>query len=1006
MAWRESSAYGGRSLGAGDLQQVRQQGFLGREARRQQLAAGAGPKASQLLLPGLWHAHGDFEEAPKSYERGRMDGQLRPQGRILRAWDCPRASEILHVRGCGGDAAIRGPPDGLERIALGVHEVHTGSDLLPQIPQTRVAAARAFERPGGKAAGRGRLGGDGATLPGRLPTGRAYMSDVAKADAVCREGNKGVGADYQSSQVLLGAYAESEAPGSGYRLSAKHLLRDRRQAGQDTRRSQDNALHECRQKTVGHRACGGAADGSGTVSVPRSASSQISPSGAARLSLYSTVVEQQSQAVKPSPARPGLVDQDAQQVERSRHLAITLLGKPAHRRVNDGLGRGGEQYIARTRVLAERSATLPHHAPGTQGCPLLHREFRERTARARRATLVRQSGGGANLDQRDEPFTGDDEGAAEAVAPAGPHRYLAAGAIHTVRGKRVGRRVIPTRERRRLDAGLEILRGTRAALRTAHDGEVRHCEQHPPAKVQLRIPLARFGRRERDDSSLGRRKQLCQPPVGDAGQSGAEAAIGRCSGHSGRSFLAECNLVERTPRPGLRNYSLAGVSRIVPSRSAGIFRQRRSTWLGRRDLPNPWAPAYVIRRQTAALYERWANLSPEEQARQRAKVAENDAVVLVTDGEKRRLLKSKYALKPMEDSTKVPWAAALEAKYKDLAASSVEGRTAVDLLQTGLAPNTATSYDSKLAKFLFYCDSAGLSAMPASQSTVLRYIGHMAREGTVHVDNVQPYLSCINTAHVSVGLDPPAIGPSVSQARKGWRQRLRHVGPIDDKRVPLPPGVMKLILRLGNQLVRKGDYKHDAAAYGLLRDVVAVITTYLFFGRSDTGFAARNDGFPDVQIHGTDLMFYMRNVKGTAVGERKKTLVYPLEGAGKRTLVRVLSTFLRSAPCTKGDLWRLPQDGNTWNATVIDSMLTRLLTKLNISPPEGYTYSSHSLRSGAASAAFAVGVDITRICFCGGWAVGSHAVYRYIDLTWQESADADFFFGHLRHNRQQFLGNV
>ena len=33
----------------------------------------------------------------------------------------------------------------------------------------------------------------------------------------------------------------------------------------------------------------------------------------------------------------------------------------------------------------------------------------------------------------------------------------------------------------------------------------------------------------------------------------------------------------------------------------------------------------------------------------------------------------------------------------------------------------------------------------------------------VHVDSVQPNLSCINTAHVSVDLDPPASGPGAER---------------------------------------------------------------------------------------------------------------------------------------------------------------------------------------------------------------------------------------------------
>ena len=122
-------------------------------------------------------------------------------------------------------------------------------------------------------------------------------------------------------------------------------------------------------------------------------------------------------------------------------------------------------------------------------------------------------------------------------------------------------------------------------------------------------------------------------------------------------------------------------------------------------------------------------------------------------------------------------------------------------------------------------------------------------------------------------------------------------------------------------------------------------------------------------------------------------------------LLRVISAFLDVAPATSGFIWRLPHDGKKWNSTVLDDMLQRLLTVLGVTPPEGYSYSSHSLRSGAASAAFAIGADIIRICYCGGWAQGSKAVFAYVDLSWQPTADAEYFFAHLRHFIVQQLGN-
>ena len=77
--------------------------------------------------------------------------------------------------------------------------------------------------------------------------------------------------------------------------------------------------------------------------------------------------------------------------------------------------------------------------------------------------------------------------------------------------------------------------------------------------------------------------------------------------------------------------------------------------------------------------------------------------------------------------------------------------------------------------------------------------------------------------------------------------------------------------------VAQGTYKHDAAALGELRDVVAPIVTYLFFGRSDTGHAAEVlDSFADLQVHGTDLVFYEyeRRFKGKAADKRTRT--FPL----------------------------------------------------------------------------------------------------------------------------------
>ena len=299
---------------------------------------------------------------------------------------------------------------------------------------------------------------------------------------------------------------------------------------------------------------------------------------------------------------------------------------------------------------------------------------------------------------------------------------------------------------------------------------------------------------------------------------------------------------------------------------------------------------------------------------------------------------TKFKLIPEAEATKVPWAAALQVQYKDLAQESEDGALAVSLLSTGLKNQTIRNYDGKLSKFIKYCTSQTppLAPIPAELNTILRYIAFLARSGTIKVDSVQPYLSCINTAHVSVGLAPPAVGPQIEQARKGWRQRQEWVGDPDDKRVPLKPSTVRRVLQHAVVLARAALFLTDAVVLVDFRDAVAVIVNYLFFGRSDTGFGAEViDGFSDLQLHGTDLIFYERRRKGKVVGDRKRTMVYPLDD--KPELLYVLQQFFAVAPSTSGFLWRLPSDGKKWNATVMDDMLQRLLAKLGEHPPAGYT---------------------------------------------------------------------
>jgi hypothetical protein len=69
------------------------------------------------------------------------------------------------------------------------------------------------------------------------------------------------------------------------------------------------------------------------------------------------------------------------------------------------------------------------------------------------------------------------------------------------------------------------------------------------------------------------------------------------------------------------------------------------------------------------------------------------------------------------------------------------------------------------------------------------------------------------------------------------------------------------------------------------------------------------------------------------------------------------------------------------------------------SPPTGFSWTSHSLRKGAASAANAIKVPLNDIRYAGGWSTNSTVLEsKYIDFAMAPSKAAYTFFGHLKRD--------
>jgi hypothetical protein len=190
----------------------------------------------------------------------------------------------------------------------------------------------------------------------------------------------------------------------------------------------------------------------------------------------------------------------------------------------------------------------------------------------------------------------------------------------------------------------------------------------------------------------------------------------------------------------------------------------------------------------------------------------------------------------------------------------------------------------------------------------------------------------------------------------------------------------------------------DHTAVSQFRDDVSVAFNYADFGRGDTQAGMRESDIA-VDNAADALLFHLRKQKGKkAKQHRAVTFQWP---AGVLTDVKVLVLrWLRlrrrlRCPWT-GLMWRLPWDTEKFDGTFFDNLLQRVLPRFRLLAPGNFIFRSHSLREGAASESFAINVQYDKLCFCGGWAIGSNTPrLHYIDFTCPPSPAGRRFFGWL-----------
>jgi hypothetical protein len=366
---------------------------------------------------------------------------------------------------------------------------------------------------------------------------------------------------------------------------------------------------------------------------------------------------------------------------------------------------------------------------------------------------------------------------------------------------------------------------------------------------------------------------------------------------------------------------------------------------------------------------------------------------------------------------------------------SPEALLAASLASAHLSANTVNSYGPKYAAFAAFCRERGLCPLPATTETVALYVAHLAMKGTVQPESVKSYLTPINTVHSSVLLLPqgPASGPLIKQVLQGWRQQRARLasgggaaGSRRPQRVPLPASVALRALR-----AVLADAATAAAGSGAsggvpvpvedLRALVYVALGFQLMARASTDASLLKD---DVLVTNTHIRLQLRKEKGKDAHREFRCVQLGVDlvpdlaaavrhwryrhamawaaapwGPARQPFAVVRGGQRVTLPPASAHFFLLPSDGAAAAGAAPSALCNRWLqaacARLGVAAPPGQAWLSHSLRSGAASAAAAEGVTEPSIRHWGGWARDSSAVKDYIDPSVTPDEASRVFFGWL-----------
>ncbi len=175
--------------------------------------------------------------------------------------------------------------------------------------------------------------------------------------------------------------------------------------------------------------------------------------------------------------------------------------------------------------------------------------------------------------------------------------------------------------------------------------------------------------------------------------------------------------------------------------------------------------------------------------------------------------------------------------------------------------------------------------------------------------------------------------------------------------MPLPAPVMLSILELSEHLFPIVHWDVRDPKLLLVRAVVASMVSYIFFNRGECRACALSSDLVVDKTHTTLLLRKEKGMKNLQEGYIRTRQV-PCDKAPR--IATLLAAFITRTlkMGQQKHRWALSpaKDKEQWSSYTLSGWLSAAFIAASQRSPEGFAWTSHSLRKGSASAANAIGV--------------------------------------------------